>query len=56
MDSFESILPVFRLSKIKVLSIHGNPFLNSLNYIIFIKTIMPNLEVLDEKDLSRIGE
>ena len=53
IKSIEVLTPVFGLEKLVVLSLHGNLFINTLNYMVFIKLLMPDLLYLDDKDLNK---
>ena len=52
IKGIDVLTPVFGLEKLVMLSLHGNPFINTLNYMVFIKLLMPELLYLDDKDLN----
>ena len=52
IKSIEDIKHLSQLSALSILSLAGNPFLNALNYIAFIKMLIPSLLILDSRDAS----
>jgi Leucine-rich repeat (LRR) protein len=52
LKSVNDIQILSSLPQLAVLSVFGNPFLSSLNYITFIKMMIPSLILLDDKDAN----
>lgn len=53
LKSIEDIRPLSSLSSLSVLSLIGNPFLAALNYIAFVKMLIPSLVLLDDRDAGQ---
>lgn len=53
LKSIEDIRPLSNLSSLTILSLIGNPFLAALNYIAFVKMLIPSLLLLDDRDASQ---
>lgn len=53
IQSIEDIRPLSSLPALSILSLIGNPFIAALNYIAFVKMLIPSLLLLDDKDASQ---
>jgi hypothetical protein len=53
LKNLEDIKPLAALPELSILSLVGNPFLSALNYIAFVKMLIPSLLILDDKDASQ---
>ena len=54
IKSIETIKPLSSLHELSILTLTGNPFLSSLNYIAFVKMIIPSIIVLDDRDVNQV--
>lgn len=46
------IMSLTQLAHLSILSLFGNPFLALLNYITFLKMILPSLMIIDDRDAN----
>jgi hypothetical protein len=53
LRSIEDIRPLCGLPNLSVLSLIGNPFLAALNYVAFVKMLIPSLVLLDDRDAGQ---
>jgi len=53
IKSIEDIKYLGNLPSLSILSLAGNPFLNALNYVAFIKMLIPSLLILDSRDANQ---
>lgn len=53
LKQLEDIRPLSSLPNLTILSLVGNPFLAALNYLAFVKMLIPSLLVLDDRDASQ---
>lgn len=53
LKSIEDIRPLSSLPALSILSLIGNPFLAALNYIAFVKMLVPSLVLLDDRDAGQ---
>lgn len=53
LRSIEDIRPLCNLPGLSVLSLIGNPFLAALNYVAFVKMLIPSLVLLDDRDAGQ---
>jgi Leucine-rich repeat (LRR) protein len=53
LKSIEDIRPLSTLPSLSILSLIGNPFLAALNYVAFVKMLIPSLLLLDDRDASQ---
>ena len=53
LKSIEDIRALSGLRSLSILSLAGNPFLTTLNYLSFIKMLVPSLLLLDSKDTTQ---
>ncbi len=51
--SIEDVKHLANLHNLSILSLAGNPFLSALNYVTFIKMLIPSLLILDSKDANQ---
>jgi len=53
IKTLEDIRSLSTLPSLSILSLMGNPFLAALNYIAFVKMLIPSLLMLDDRDASQ---
>jgi hypothetical protein len=53
LRSIEDIRPLSGLPSLSILSLVGNPFLSALNYVAFVKMLIPSLLLLDNRDANQ---
>lgn len=53
IKSIEDIRSLSTLGSLAVLSLVGNPFLSALNYVAFVKMLVPSLVLLDDRDANQ---
>lgn len=53
LKSIEDLRPLANMQQLTILSLVGNPFLSALNYIAFVKMLIPSLLLLDDRDANQ---